>query len=363
MTPRWHPDRFADRLPYLRRRARLIAAIRAFFHARGYVEVETPYAVPAPGEEVHLSAFATERRHPDGGREPLYLHTSPEFAMKRLLVAGAGPIFQIARVWRNGEGGALHAAEFSLLEWYRPGASLDALIAETMALLRAVLPPVVACRGVTTALSDYERITVAEAFARDVGADVLACGEDAAALAAAKTPWVLGTTGLFAADEAAIAAAARDIAICAAPNFSPGVTLLLALAERMAAALPAESYDAEIVEMHHRQKVDAPSGTALGLGRAVAAGRGVELAEVMESGRHGQTGARKPGAIGFAALRGGQVVGEHSLIFAGAHEHIALTHRAFDRRIFAQGALRAALWLAGKPPGLYSMRDVLGLAG
>jgi 4-hydroxy-tetrahydrodipicolinate reductase len=183
----------------------------------------------------------------------------------------------------------------------------------------------------------------------------------AAALAAAKTPWVLGTTGLFAADEAAIAAAARDIAICAAPNFSPGVTLLLALAERMAAALPAESYDAEIVEMHHRQKVDAPSGTALGLGGAVAAGRGVDLAAVMESGRHGQTGARKPGAIGFASLRGGQVVGEHSLIFAGAHEHIALTHRAFDRRIFAQGALRAALWLVARPPGLYAMRDVLGL--
>ncbi len=190
-----------------------------------------------------------------------------------------------------------------------------------------------------------------------------AVGGHAEALAAAKTPWVLGTTGLFAADEAMIAEVARAIPVCAAPNFSPGVTLLLALAERMAAALPAESYDAEIVEMHHRQKVDAPSGTALGLGRAVAAGRGIELAEVMESGRHGQTGARKPGAIGFAALRGGQVVGEHSLIFAGAHEHIALTHRAFDRRIFAQGALRAALWLAGKPPGLYSMRDVLGLAG
>ncbi len=185
MAPRWHPDRFADRLPHLRRRARLITAIRAFFHARGYCEVETPYAVKAPGEEVHLRAFATERLHPDGRREPLFLHTSPEFAMKRLLVAGAGPIFQITRVWRNGEGGALHAAEFSLLEWYRPGASLDGLIAETHDLLRAVLPPVVQCRGVTTDLADYERITVAEAFARDVGADVLACGEDAAALAAA----------------------------------------------------------------------------------------------------------------------------------------------------------------------------------
>ncbi len=183
----------------------------------------------------------------------------------------------------------------------------------------------------------------------------------AAALAAAKTPWVLGTTGLFDADEGAVAAAAREVPVCAAPNFSPGVTLLLALAERMAAALPAESYDAEIVEMHHRQKVDAPSGTALGLGRAVAAGRGVDLAAMMESGRHGQTGARKTGAIGFAALRGGQVVGEHTLIFAGANEHIALSHRAFDRRIFAQGAVRAALWLVGRPPGLYTMRDVLGL--
>jgi lysyl-tRNA synthetase class 2 len=185
MTPRWHPDRFADRLPFLRRRARLVAAIRAFFQARGYWEVETPYAVPAPGEEVHLRAFATERLSPEGRRERLYLHTSPEFAMKRLLVAGAGPIFQISRVWRNGEGGALHAAEFSLLEWYRPGASLESLIAETHALLRAVLPPVVQCRGVTTDLADYERITVAEAFAHHIGADLLACGEDAAALAAA----------------------------------------------------------------------------------------------------------------------------------------------------------------------------------
>lgn len=185
MAPRWHPDRLADRLPRLRRRARLLDAVRAFFRARGYLEVETPYAVTAPGEEVHLRPFATERIGPDGARTPLYLHTSPEFAMKRLLVGGAGPIFQIARVWRNGEGGPLHAAEFTLLEWYRPGASLDALIAETHALLRAVLPPIVTCRGVATDLADYERITVAEAFQRHVGADLLACGEDAEALAAA----------------------------------------------------------------------------------------------------------------------------------------------------------------------------------
>jgi 4-hydroxy-tetrahydrodipicolinate reductase len=183
----------------------------------------------------------------------------------------------------------------------------------------------------------------------------------AAALAAAETAWVLGTSGLSAADEAAVAEAARRIPVVYAANFAPGVNLVLALAERMAAALPPDSYDAEIVEMHHRQKVDAPSGTAVGIGRAVAKGRGQTLSEVMESGRHGHTGPRKPGAIGFAALRGGQVVGEHTLIFAAATEHIALTHRAFDRRSFAAGAVRGALWVAGRPPGLYSMMDVLGV--
>jgi 4-hydroxy-tetrahydrodipicolinate reductase len=180
-------------------------------------------------------------------------------------------------------------------------------------------------------------------------------------LAAKGIAWVLGTSGLSAADEAAVAAAARRIPLVYAANFSAGVNLVLALAERMAAALPGDSYDAEIMEMHHRQKVDAPSGTAIGIGRAVAKGRGVALEAVMESGRHGHTGARKPGAIGFAALRGGQIVGEHTLIFAAATEQIALTHRAFDRRSFAQGAVRAAQWLAGRPAGLYSMRDVLGM--
>ena len=129
----------------------------------------------------------------------------------------------------------------------------------------------------------------------------------AAVMAGAGCAWVLGTTGLSLADEAAVAAAAAQVAVVYAPNYSPGVTLLLALAERMAAALPAESYDAEILEMHHRQKVDAPSGTAVGLGRAVARGRGVKLADVMDSGRDGHTGARKTGDIGFAARRGGHV--------------------------------------------------------
>jgi lysyl-tRNA synthetase class 2 len=183
--PVWHPESLAARLPFLQRRAVLIRAVRGFFERARYTEVETPYAVPAPGEEVHLRAFATARAHPDGAIEPLWLHTSPEFAMKRLLVAGAGPIFQFARVWRNGEGGALHGPEFTMLEWYRPGAGMDGLIDEVVDLLRSVLPPVVRCRGVTSDLSRFERLTVAEAFSRYVGADLLAIGEDAAGLAAA----------------------------------------------------------------------------------------------------------------------------------------------------------------------------------
>ena len=183
----------------------------------------------------------------------------------------------------------------------------------------------------------------------------------AGVLAGAGVGWVLGTSGLSGTDEAAVERAARSIPIVYAANFAPGVNLVLALAERMGAALPAEQYDVEILEMHHRQKVDAPSGTAIGIGRAVAAGRGVALEDVMESGRHGHTGPRKTGAIGFAALRGGQVVGEHSLIFAAGTEQIVLTHRAFDRASFADGAVRAAHWLAGRQPGLYGMADVLGM--
>lgn len=183
----------------------------------------------------------------------------------------------------------------------------------------------------------------------------------AAAMAASGKAWILGSSGLTLADEAAVEVAARSIPVVYASNFSAGVNLVLALCERMGAALPADQYDAEIVEMHHRQKVDAPSGTAIGMGRGVAKGRGQKLEDVMESGRHGHTGARRTGAIGFAALRGGQVVGEHTLIFASGTEHIALTHRAFDRRTFATGAVRAALWAAGRKPGLYSMMDVLGM--
>ena len=183
----------------------------------------------------------------------------------------------------------------------------------------------------------------------------------ARAIAGAGKAWVLGTTGLSAADEAAVAEAAKRVVVVYAPNFAPGVNLVLALAERMAASLPGDSYDAEILEMHHRQKVDAPSGTAIGIGRAVARGRGVAFEHVKDSGRDGHTGARKPGAIGFAALRGGQVVGEHTLLFASGTEHIALTHRAFDRRAFATGAIRAAIWTQARAAGLYDMMDVLGI--
>jgi lysyl-tRNA synthetase class 2 len=185
LQPAWHPERLAAHMPFLRRRALLTEGTRAFFTGRGYTEVETPYAVPTPGEEVHLRTFRTECEHPDGRREPLWLHTSPEFAMKKLLVAGAGPMFQLARVWRNGEGSDLHAPEFTMLEWYRPGADMVSLIDETTAYLRAVLPPVASCRGIATDLSQIERLTVGEAFARYVGADVIATAEDAPALAAA----------------------------------------------------------------------------------------------------------------------------------------------------------------------------------
>lgn len=174
--------------------------------------------------------------------------------------------------------------------------------------------------------------------------------------------YVLGSSGLSAAEEAAVAEAATRAPIVYAANFATGVNLVIALAARLAAALPPEQYDAEILEMHHRQKVDAPSGTAVAIGRAVAAGRGTTLEEAgRESGRDGHTGPRGTGSIGFAALRGGQVVGEHTLLFAAGSEHIALTHRSFDRRAYATGAVRAALWLKGRPPGLYSMNDVLGL--
>jgi 4-hydroxy-tetrahydrodipicolinate reductase len=178
----------------------------------------------------------------------------------------------------------------------------------------------------------------------------------AALAAAAGCALVSGTTGLEAGHRAALEAAAAKVPIVWAPNMAAGVNLLFALTERVARVL-GEEFDIEIVEMHHRHKVDAPSGTALALGLAAADGRGVAL----ESVRDGITGARGRGAIGFASLRGGDVVGDHTVVFAGAGERIELTHKAASRDIFASGAVRAARWTGGRPAGLYGMKDVLGL--
>ena len=174
-------------------------------------------------------------------------------------------------------------------------------------------------------------------------------------------PMVIGTTGIDAAGRAAIEAAARDIAIAWAPNFAVGVNVLFALTKRVAQVLGPD-YDIKIVEMHHRHKVDAPSGTALGLGEAAAAGRGVDLGKMAGRGRDGITGARERGTIGFASLRGGDVVGDHAVVFAADGERVELTHKASSRVVFARGAVRAAQWLKGKKPGLYDMADVLGFS-
>jgi 4-hydroxy-tetrahydrodipicolinate reductase len=171
---------------------------------------------------------------------------------------------------------------------------------------------------------------------------------------------IIGTTGLTAADEAAIADAAKTATIVKSGNMSLGVNLLAALVKRVAKTLD-NAFDIEILEMHHNQKVDAPSGTALLLGRAAAEGRGVDLDKASVRSRDGHTGARKAGDIGFATLRGGSVVGEHSVIFAGPAERIELAHKAEDRMIFARGALHAAAWARTQKPGLYAMDDVLGL--
>jgi 4-hydroxy-tetrahydrodipicolinate reductase len=184
--------------------------------------------------------------------------------------------------------------------------------------------------------------------------------EFAALAANARIVHVIGTTGLDEADEAALAAAARHATIVKSGNMSLGVNLLVALTRRIAQALDAD-FDIEIVEMHHRHKVDAPSGTALMLGEAAAQGRDVALGEHSARARDGAVGPRRRGDIGFASLRGGNVVGEHTVIFAGEGERIELTHRATDRGIFARGAVKAALWGRGKGPGLFSMSDVLGM--
>jgi 4-hydroxy-tetrahydrodipicolinate reductase len=171
---------------------------------------------------------------------------------------------------------------------------------------------------------------------------------------------VIGTTGLDPEQTALIHAAAKKVPIMWAANMALGVNILLALVERTASLLD-PSYDIEVLEMHHRHKIDAPSGTALALGRAAAAGRKVELEKVWRKTRDGHTGARPTGEIGFAALRGGEEVGVHTVFFAAAGERLELTHRSFSRENYAAGAIAGSKWLKGKKPGLYGMKDVLGL--
>lgn len=184
--------------------------------------------------------------------------------------------------------------------------------------------------------------------------------EHARACAERGRPLVIGTTGFSAEQDLELSRLAGQFPLLVAPNMSLGVNLLLLLTKQVAQALGPE-FDIEILEMHHRQKRDAPSGTALALGRAAAEGRNIRLEEAAIRVRDGLTGPRQRGTIGFATLRGGDVVGDHTVIFAGDGERIVLQHLAADRRIYARGAVAAARWLVGRPPGRYGMRDVLGL--
>lgn len=230
-------------------------------------------------------------------------------------------------------------------------------------------------RAIAEIIGETPQVTLAGGVDRDDGdlaalastADVLIDFSSPAALAAtlaaaraAGTAIVIGTTGLEARHHDLIDAAAADIAVLQTGNTSLGVNLLAHLVRDVAARL-GEDWDIELVEMHHRHKVDAPSGTALLLGRAAAEGRGVSLDDVAVRARDGITGARTPGTIGFSALRGGSVAGDHLVVFAGEGERIELGHRADSRAIFARGAVKAAAWLSGKPAGRYAMSDVLGL--
>jgi 4-hydroxy-tetrahydrodipicolinate reductase len=216
-----------------------------------------------------------------------------------------------------------------------------------------------ASRGVAVVADPKAALSVATvaidfALPEATRANVAACVERGC-------PLVLGTTGFDADVRAEIEAAAQRIPIVMAANMSVGVNLLIGLTQLAAQALD-QSYDIEIFEAHHRNKKDAPSGTALALGEAAAAGRNVKLADVGVFERYGTTGARREGSIGFSVFRGGDVVGDHTVTFAGIGERIELTHRASDRMTFARGALRAAQWIAGREPALYSMQDVLGLS-
>ena len=215
-----------------------------------------------------------------------------------------------------------------------------------------------AAMGVTVGDDPLEAFANAQAIVDFTSPDATVAHADLAAQA--RAVHVIGTTGFADEHLTRLKAAARHATIIRAGNMSLGVNLLTLLTRKVAEALDT-SFDIEIVEAHHSKKVDAPSGTALMLGEAAAAGRGVSLDQVADRGRDGITGSRKQGDIGFTAIRGGDIVGEHDVIFAGPGERIVLRHVASDRNLFARGALKAALWGQGRPPGEYDMLDVLGL--
>ena len=219
----------------------------------------------------------------------------------------------------------------------------DAALVGTPAGVLVTSDPVLALRGATVAVD----FSVPEGVS-----------SNAAACAAAGVPLLVGTTGYDARAREALIAASLEVAVLLAPNTSIGVSVLLRLAALAGAALD-EDYDVEIAEAHHRMKRDAPSGTALALGEAVAHSRGRELSDVATFDRQGVGTPRVPGSIGFSVLRAGDIVGEHTVVFAGSGERIEITHRASDRMTFARGALRASTWLLSQPPGLYSMRNVV----
>ena len=234
----------------------------------------------------------------------------------------------------------------------RPGLELAALFDRPDAAGQSIdgrsLVDAETALGACDVIVDFSTGSASAALAR------LAAGRGGAAL-------VIGSTGMSGDEDRAVAEAAARIAIVKSGNFSLGVNLLLGLVRQAARALPAADYDIEVFEAHHRRKIDAPSGTALMLGRAAAEGRGVDLDASAERGRDGITGARGQGAIGFSVMRGGGIVGEHSVTFAAEDEIITLSHSARDRSLFARGALAAATWVKDRPPGLYDMMDVLGL--
>jgi 4-hydroxy-tetrahydrodipicolinate reductase len=256
-------------------------------------------------------------------------------------IALAGALGRMGQALAKTLDGRSDAVVFSRFD--RPGATGEGLVERDEAL-----------KGADVAID----FTIPEAS--------VALAEQAAALSEKEgggPALVIGSTGFSDEQNARIAAAATKVAIVKSGNYSLGVNMLMGLVRQAAAALPASDWDVEVYEAHHKRKVDAPSGTALMLGQAAADGRGVGLGQVSDRGRDGVTGPRKEGAIGFSVVRGGGIIGEHSVIFAGEEEVLTLSHSATDRGLFARGAVAAALWVKGRPPGLYDMQDVLGFVG